>query len=66
MLKNILKLEGVQKLSVSEQKKLAGGAGCCTQQPPLDRCANKFGACFRYGSYCRENQCYREPVFTNG
>ena len=47
MLKNILKLEGAQKLTKSEQKTIQGGRILCKVN----------GVCTQYGFQCAEVDC---------
>ena len=44
MLKNILKLDGAQKLTNNEQKTIAGGqaAACCLTWNPITRYCSKW------------------------
>jgi hypothetical protein len=54
MLKNILKLEGAQKLTKNEQKSISGGlAGC--HMYFFEYCTTTQGACTdpKYISYCK-------------
>jgi hypothetical protein len=66
MLKNILKIKGVQELSITEQKNVSG-SGIWPPPPKLISCLDRLGAtCKTYGSLCREAMCITRPVFTNG
>ncbi len=50
MLKNILKLDGVQKLNKGEQKSIHGGALTCDSHhdcPPGQGCCANAGRCMR-------------------
>ena len=53
MLKNILKLEGAQKLTKNEQKSIKGGLACIDDQycPTGSKCVNDC----RYTNLCRLN-----------
>ncbi len=51
MLKNILKLEGAQKLTKNEQKTIQGGRKQCWRN----------GACIEFGLQCAETVC-RLPI----
>jgi hypothetical protein len=53
MLKNILKLEGAQKLTRSEQKTISGGRIQCMVN----------GICTQYGLQCAESVCRFIPDF---
>ncbi|MEA9413923.1 MULTISPECIES: hypothetical protein [unclassified Flavobacterium] len=47
MLKNILKLEGVQELNITEQKIIKGGTEKPKEGCAVDFCLNIFGVCVR-------------------
>ena len=59
MLKNILKLEGAQQLSKTEQKSINGGKKQCRQALPYDPENPGSGgyACVEYGPQCAEAVC---------
>jgi hypothetical protein len=52
MLKNILKLEGAQKLTKNEQKNISGGIHVCA----IDGCINPEYYCTKYG-------CKPQPLY---
>jgi hypothetical protein len=53
MLKNILKLEGVQKLTKNEQKTISGGLIQCY----------KGGVCIEFSNRCAELKCrFLDPL----
>jgi hypothetical protein len=59
MLKNILKIEGIQEISIVEQKNLLGGG---VLPPPHLICASSVGPCRIYSIFCVESHCHHKPV----
>jgi hypothetical protein len=56
MLKNILKINGVQELSITEQKNVSGSG--IWPPPNRIRCLDRLGAtCKIYSSICLEAMC---------